>query len=412
MALRKGTITEGGNKITWTQTDKGISYSDGKTAIPSPDNMDAKIAYKTATSVVVPPVVIPPVVDTKWVSYTPDELSTKVGLKDVNVRIKASTKPYTGQYTLTDFERVTIDLNASEGVVFSTWNMEAFVLKGITNDLHFINGNVTKTNRPFVKYDYLGSKQLSGITFDKMVLDNTGSLFDSQGGYKDSVEQLALGIINNFKVTNTTIKNSPNQGTFVVVKGEDWLFENVTVDNVAVTSGQHAHILVLMGNGIIRNSIVTNHRGSFNRVTAYNLTTANKKSVFTNNIVDSSTRYSAFEVFYLPDEVYKKAGLFYPSSVLIYNNTIGRLGWTDKIWENVGVDIYDSRGAVEFYNNLCYNLYSNNNNANPSLINYASRDAKDPLVKSYGNVYKATWQEAVENLNSFKSKFNGVGASL
>lgn len=48
MDLRKGTITEDGKKINWWQTATGISYANGKTAIPSPANMDAKIAYKTA----------------------------------------------------------------------------------------------------------------------------------------------------------------------------------------------------------------------------------------------------------------------------------------------------------------------------------------------------------------------------
>lgn len=61
MALRKGTITEGGIKIAWQQTAEGVSYADGKVATPSPANMDAKIAYKGAKLPVVdtPPVEVP-----------------------------------------------------------------------------------------------------------------------------------------------------------------------------------------------------------------------------------------------------------------------------------------------------------------------------------------------------------------
>lgn len=48
MDLRKGTITENGKKINWQQTDSGILFSDGKTAIPLASNMDAKLSYKGA----------------------------------------------------------------------------------------------------------------------------------------------------------------------------------------------------------------------------------------------------------------------------------------------------------------------------------------------------------------------------
>lgn len=48
MAIRKGTINEGGKKINWEQIASGILFSDGKVAIPAVSNMDAKLAYKDA----------------------------------------------------------------------------------------------------------------------------------------------------------------------------------------------------------------------------------------------------------------------------------------------------------------------------------------------------------------------------
>lgn len=86
MALRKGTITEGGIKITWQQTAEGVSYADGKVATPSPANMDAKIAYKGAKLpvVTVPPVEVPlPGVKMDHV-YLADHALNKDGQQAVN----------------------------------------------------------------------------------------------------------------------------------------------------------------------------------------------------------------------------------------------------------------------------------------------------------------------------------------
>lgn len=405
------TITYNKQKITYTKkgdiqvlmndAKKTVLYFKGFTSMPTATQVLAE--YKRVISANIPPVVVPPVI--VWDIYTPENLAKMGSLKNVYVKIKPGT--YTGQYSLNGFNNVTIDLSGS---TFSTWNTETFILNGETNGLHFINGNVKNTNRSFVSYLYLGATFLNDITFDNMVLDNTGPLFDSQGGYKDSPDQIFLGVINNFKVKNTVIKNSPNQGTFVTVKGDGFLFDNLKVDNVAINSGQHAHILILMGRGTITNSKLTNHRGSFERLTPFNLyPDTSKKSYFTNNIVDNSTRYGAFEVFYADPNTTKLKN-YYPSAVYISNNTVGRLGFTDKTWENTLVDIYDSGAPVYAYKNLTYQMYSNNNPAQPSLINYASRSGSDPTVKAFDNKYFQNWQDAI-NID-FSSKYPGYGATI
>ncbi|SMC53382.1 hypothetical protein [Pedobacter nyackensis] len=84
MALRKGTITEGGKKINWSETTTGIDYADGKTATPSPRNMDAKIAYKSATDIIVIPEQPPiPTIKVDHI-YLASEALNSAGKKAVN----------------------------------------------------------------------------------------------------------------------------------------------------------------------------------------------------------------------------------------------------------------------------------------------------------------------------------------
>src|SRR5690606_32028546 len=120
------------------------------------------------------------------------------------------------------------------------------------------------------------------------------------------------------------------------------------------------------------------------------------------NIVYNSTRYGAFELQATPS--IRELSTFKPANAKVYNNTVGKLNTgTPKFFEGRLLDLYNTDGTVEIFNNLSFN------NRDEHLINKMS-GPNTKIIKNENNKYYWNSNEAVFDLNTFKSKISGIGA--
>lgn len=434
---RKGTITEGGKKIKWTQTAAGIEYSDGKKATPSAENMDAKIAYKKAILIVAePPKVEPPITGEKWETM---QLVTGKNLhlgdlKDVNIKLAPGT-----------YERIWFKLESAQNVKIDATGvflkhstvdlakLDGFTLTGLTSKDHAfrpinIRGyskNVTIKGCTFENVkDYVISYEdqtpwdktdrtvnlnwtLEGNTFI-----NTSQAFSGGGQIHDNGVN---SLLKNFKFMGNTIKDCPTIGTAVwigAVEGYEIAYNTIDRINYVFTdtgavNGYHWGIFAMYGNGSLHDNKVSNHSGNVIRAWGVSFEGQVKNVDIYNNKVFNSHKYSAFEIQVPPylDEIVKRIGLKY-TNTKVYSNTAGQLNvsWD---WQGQMLDTYFTGGTLEYYNNLGFDMRGSIK-ANDDMINYAG--GAPEITKKQNNRYFDSWQKAVNNTSEMKSLHAGIGA--
>lgn len=392
-------IIENGKRVSYTIENDKVIYSDGKVAEPSVENIDIKLAYKSAViPSIEPPIIIIPPIGAREI--TEKELGQLKDIEGETFKLKPGI--YEGQYWLKDLNNVSFDFT---GCAFKTWNVETFMLDGINNGLTFKNTIIKGTNRAFIRSDYQGTAPQSGFTIENVTMENGGPLF-LMNGFFDPVKG-PLGVTHNVKITNVSIKNSPNLGTAVNVLGDGHVFENIIIDRVNNDSGQHDNVFMVTGQCIMRNCKLTNHRGSLMRLTPVNLIDPENQSVIAQNIIFNSTKYGAFDLHFLDDDVIASK-FFAPSNVLLENNTAGQLN-TSRVWDAKLIDLYSTRSVITLRNNIGFDLVQSNGVTDiKSLVNPAN--IYGTTVIETGTVYKPTWQEAVADTINFKSLYKGIGA--
>ena len=94
--------------------------------------------------------------------------------------------------------------------------------------------------------------------------------------------------------------------------------------------------------------------------------------------------------------------LFKPANAKIYNNTAGKLNTGEpKFFEGRLLDLYNTSGTLEIYNNLSFN------NRDDQMINNMSNTK---IIKDDNNQYFKNENDAISDFISFKSKIMGIGA--
>lgn len=402
MAIRSGTITEGGLKIKWNETATGISYSNGKVAVPSPGNMDAKIAYKTATSVVVPPkeppVVIPPTVpqqpDTKVRSISSKELEQSRLSGEAVQLVKGN---YNSQIWITDAKNSVIDLS------LATFGAKepCFEFKGDFSGTT-VQGGLFKDCGKVINYD--NEVTVRNFTLKGITAINSGQVFAS-GGYIDA--QGIYGKMIGFKMFDCVIKDSPDMSTAVWLNAaEDFEIYGNQLSNINLELAQHTGLFMLGGNGVFRNNKSIGRRGDLVRATPYQVDASGKVLLITNNIDYNSVQYGSYEV---KTNDINKFNTFKPINVVVSNNTSGKLN-TSKIWAGQLIDIYDTYGEVKVEKNLLFDAYHEGQSKVKDVINYESVSSVTKVIDAGNNLYFDTWEQAVGNLTTFRSLHPGIGA--
>lgn len=252
------------------------------------------------------------------------------------------------------------------------------------------------------KYDGSESSLSKNIHLINIHADNVTAFFSSDGGIKNDG---FYGLIRGFKLANSTIVNSPRLRSAVYLNaGEDYEISNNVVNNVNTANNDHNGIFHLKGNGKIFGNKISNHQGNGVRAWTFSTTKANSLVEIFDNIVYNSRRYSAFEVQVTPSIKNMKA--FKPANSKIYNNTVGRMNTGQpKFYEGRVIDIYQTWGSVEVYNNL---YFENRDN----LVSLNHSNSKITQVKESNNKYIQKSQDAVIDLISFRSKHANIGARI
>lgn len=305
------------------------------------------------------------------------------------------------------------------GLTIENQEGKGIEISGFSNDV-YLHDMVFRNITDFViSYRYNGiydgtpASASKNFKFERLHGEHISRLFSTDGGFSEA------GIINlmeGFKMISCKVKNSPDLGSVVwIAAGQDYEIADNVVDQVNVgltdgkaASGNHNGIWHIVGNGSFHDNKVTNHQGNAIRAWLISYGSEMKTVSIYNNKVWQSYKYGAFEVQATPEiqeYLAKYPRRVSPAKTKVYNNTVGSLN-TSREWEGQLLDLYNTLGPVEYYNNLGFEL-NRPNQKTTDMINY---NGSGTTFKSYGNIYKASSNQAVADKINFHSLFKGVGA--
>ena len=292
-------------------------------------------------------------------------------------------------------------------------------ISGFSNDV-YLHDMVFRDITDFaINYRYNGiyegtsASASKNFKLERLEGDHISRLFSTDGGFSEA------GIINlmdGFKMISCKVKNSPDLGSVVwIAAAQDYEIAGNVVDQVNIsladgkaTTGNHNGIWHMVGNGSFHDNTVTNHQGNALRAWLVSYGHEMKTLSIYNNRVWQSYKYGAFEVQATPEiqeYLAKYPDRVSPAKTKVHNNTVGSLN-TSREWEGQLLDLYNTLGPVEYYNNLGFEL-NRPNQKTTDMINY---NGSGTTFKSYGNLYKASFNQAVADKLNFRSLFKGVGA--
>jgi len=291
-------------------------------------------------------------------------------------------------------------------------NIRGFCTGIYLHDLTFKN---IKSN--VITYEYAGIWDGTDKTNSKdwrienCSFTNVGQGIGLGGGYSDGgITTYMSGI----KILNNKFVDCPTIGTVMYASALDGyeIAGNVVnnINNVydkSAPNGIHNGIFMITGNGSFHDNKITNHQGNAIRAWGVSFGSTVKDIKIYNNIVYNSWKYSAFELQapqHIVDFLTSHKGVINYTDAYVYNNTAGHLT-ISKDWEGVMLDTYNTGGKISYYNNFGFDMYRPAN-----AIGNMTNSNGGNIVKDSGNLYLNTWQEAVTDLTTFKSKFVGVGA--
>lgn len=270
--------------------------------------------------------------------------------------------------------------------------------------------NTVITFRKNERYDGSTKSFSENIHLINILAENIQTLFGSQGQIeKDGF----YGLIKGFKLTGSKIINSPNLGNAIYLGcGEDYEISNNIIDNVNKSdhypngNNNHNGIFHLNGNGKVFGNKVTNDQGNVVRAWLFSITKPGSVEIY-KNIAYNTTKYGAFEI-QVRDDI-KSLPTFKPANAKIYNNTVGKLNTGKDFFGGRLLDLYQTYGQVEIYNNLSFDL-RDDVLRDDMLVNNMSDPKVTVITRNTDNYYFKSANEAVMDLINFKSKISNVGA--
>ncbi len=313
----------------------------------------------------------------------------------------------------------TVDIDNVDGLTLSGISIEqhdqaAIYIHTAANNLTIKDIKLKNISNYGIRFDinkkYDGSPQSfsENILLENIQAENIGTLFwtDPKAGIRDDG---FYGLIKRFKLTKSKVINSPYlNGLTSIGCAEDYemsynIIDNVNAsDNYPTGSNNHTGIFYAQGNGKIFGNKATNYQGNLVRAWLFSITKPGSVEIY-NNIAYNTTRYGAFELQVPPST--ENLSSFKPADAKIYNNTVGKLNTGEpKYFQGRLLDLYQTYGSVEIYNNLGFELRDD------ILINDMSNPQDTKITRNDNNQLFKISNEAVLDLISFKSKIPNVGA--
>lgn len=230
--------------------------------------------------------------------------------------------------------------------------------------------------------------------------------FDNVGGLQfkgDFSSDQDDGFIKDLEIAYNTFINS-DVGAFVFVPNvQDYDVHHNIVNNVNSSNNNHNGIFQMIGNGKFHDNIFTNYQGNMIRAWVFSRGTSPATVEFFNNIAYNTRKYGAFEIQGF--DRYLISGKTTVVNAKVYNNTVGKMN-TSKDWEGGVLDLYNYGGTLEYYNNLGFDL-----KLSKQFTDMINNMSNTKIIKNTNNKYFESASEAVVDLESFASKYSGIGAN-
>lgn len=316
----------------------------------------------------------------------------------------------TKQMNLSNLNNVTVSgagVSAdARGLVFQDNNYRAVVLSGNVNNFTLQNVFFKNISDYVITYAGLSSRIYTGaadsyasnLAFLNIDAENTSTLIQFDG---DINTTNFTGLVKNIEIANISCINSSGPGAVVYLgNAENFNIHDNFANNINAANNNHNGIFFLKGNGKFYNNRISNHQGNGLRAWIYSISGTASIEIY-NNIVYNSRKYSGFEI-QVPPYIYATS-VFKPANAKVYNNTVGKMNTEKSSFPGRLLDVYNTYGTLEVFNNL---VFSNNDN---QILNNMS-DTK--IIRNENNTYKNNESDAIINTISFASKITGVGASL
>lgn len=234
--------------------------------------------------------------------------------------------------------------------------------------------------------------------------DDAGQI--SLGGNLSKESGQDSGFFKDVEIAFNEFKNTNVGSLCSFTNVQDYNIHHNTVNNVNPSNNNHNGIFSMQGNGTFHDNKLTNYQGNAIRMWLYSRGSTRATVEIYNNVCYNTRKYGAFELQMFDRNIVPGKSTY--ADAKVYNNTAGQMN-TNKDWHGQMLDLYNTGGTLEYYNNLGFDLYSSDSNRPVSnMINNMS-DTK--IIVESNNKY-ASRANAVDNITDFSSKISGVGASI
>lgn len=251
---------------------------------------------------------------------------------------------------------------------------------------------------------YTGSAatRTEGFKILHCLFDNVGSIVFGGELNKDNGKD--TGFFKDVEIAYNTFQNSATVGSACSFTNvQDYNIHHNTVNNINTANNNHNGVFFMQGNGLFHDNKLTNYQGNSIRMWLYSRGSTPATNEIYNNICYNTRKYSGFELQSFDRNMYAGKSTF--ANAKVYNNTVGTMN-TTKDWEGQLLDLYNIGGTLQYYNNLGFNLYTNN-----TITDMINNMSTTNITVKTNNQYFASQQDAVFNTSTFASKVPGDGAT-
>lgn len=233
------------------------------------------------------------------------------------------------------------------------------------------------------------------------LFDHTGTIIF--GGELNTSED--TGFFKDVEVAYNIFKNSEAGSLVTFSNVQDYDLHHNTIDNVNQVNDNHNGIFYMQGNGHFHHNKLTNYQGNAIRAWTYSRGSTPAVVLIHNNICYNTRRYGGFEIQEFSRNLVSGKTTY--TNAKVYNNTVGRMN-TSHNWQGQLLDLYNTSGTLEYYNNLGFDLYSND--PYKPVSDMINNMGNTKITVNSDNRYFVNQADAVNT--NFASKYSGIGAVL
>jgi len=259
-----------------------------------------------------------------------------------------------------------------------------------------------KSNGNDFAYKGTSETRTEGFKVLNCLFENAGNISFGGNLNKDTGED--SGLFKDVEIAYNIFKNSPTVGSLASFTNvQDYNIHNNVVDNVNSNNNNHNGLFFMQGNGKFHDNKLTNYQGNSIRMWLYSRGSTPVTNEIYNNICYNTRKYGAFELQAFDRNMYPGKSTY--ANAKVYNNTAGKMN-TSNDFEGQILDLYNTGGSLEYYNNLGFDL-----NSKKSVGNMINNMSDTKISTQTNNVYKPAQTDAVKDLITFVSKVTGTGAA-